>query len=362
MSDALEVMNTEKTEFRTPTRPDVWFVVAGGPWESCRTFGGTVWHLLMAGFCLTLMIGCTTPKAPPSPDLSAFQLSLRTADSEILAQTTKAVDGINENTAALSEIKSKIDSIAAQLEAAQVSSQSSTGKEVIQSEDTSPDNIANDSQPVTRSVAESGDVPYWESGEYYLHMWTASWCQPCQTMKQHVKAMAAKYGLKLDIKDIDKVDRETKQAGGIDSIPQLWLCKNGKEVTRLVAGQTRKEIDEWLDKYCDPVEFPQTAVESPMPVQSPLPMTHQDMVSLHNDLHGGGSWTWPGDLETHLRQSHGVNITGGQPVGAIFPYRADGAITSQRTSLRSVSRGPFVNWRTRSVSRKSCPTGNCPIR
>lgn len=34
--------------------------------------------------------------------------------------------------------------------------------------------------------------------------------------------------------------------------------------------------------------------------------SHEDMVDLHNTLHGGGKWTWPGDLKTHLIYSHGV--------------------------------------------------------
>ena len=34
--------------------------------------------------------------------------------------------------------------------------------------------------------------------------------------------------------------------------------------------------------------------------------SHSDLVRLHNQLHGGGSWTWPGDLETHLRTVHRV--------------------------------------------------------
>ena len=37
-------------------------------------------------------------------------------------------------------------------------------------------------------------------------------------------------------------------------------------------------------------------------------MSHQDMVRLHNQLHGGGSWTWPGDLQTHLWTTHGLRV------------------------------------------------------
>lgn len=35
-------------------------------------------------------------------------------------------------------------------------------------------------------------------------------------------------------------------------------------------------------------------------------MSHSEMKELHNKLHGGGSWTWPGNLKTHLATFHGV--------------------------------------------------------
>ena len=38
-------------------------------------------------------------------------------------------------------------------------------------------------------------------------------------------------------------------------------------------------------------------------------MSQSEMRQLHNSLHGGGNWTWPGDLKTHLRTVHGVSVT-----------------------------------------------------
>lgn len=35
-------------------------------------------------------------------------------------------------------------------------------------------------------------------------------------------------------------------------------------------------------------------------------MSYGEKVHLHNQLHGGGSWSWPGDLDEHLRSVHGV--------------------------------------------------------
>jgi hypothetical protein len=95
------------------------------------------------------------------------------------------------------------------------------------------------------------------------------------------------------------------------------------------------------------------------PIQAPAAMSHSDMVSLHNRLHGGGSWTWPGDLSQHLQQAHGVATGGNAPVsGAFFQHYGASPITSQRHSVRSVSRGPGYRVRSSYSARASCPT--CP--
>lgn len=67
-------------------------------------------------------------------------------------------------------------------------------------------------------------------------------------------------------------------------------------------------------------------------------MSHNEMVALHNSLHGPGEWTWPGDLETHLRETHGVST-------------ASTALSSVKFMSSSVSR-PVSN----------CPNGVCPTR
>ena len=80
-----------------------------------------------------------------------------------------------------------------------------------------------------------------------------------------------------------------------------------------------------------PFEFgePEATCKPALQVQS---MSHAEMVATHNRLHGGGSWTWPGDLATHLRTSHGVSTTN-QPA-------------RQPTVMR--------------VQQVGCPGGRCP--
>jgi hypothetical protein len=92
-------------------------------------------------------------------------------------------------------------------------------------------------------------------------------------------------------------------------------------------------------------------------------VAHRDLVSLHNQLHGGGQWTWPGDLASHLREVHGVNTSGGAPLtGAMFPHHRPSAITSQRSVVRFVPRRTSYNSRTKYQTRQSCPTSGCPTR
>ena len=96
------------------------------------------------------------------------------------------------------------------------------------------------------------------------------------------------------------------------------------------------------------------------PVRQP---SQSDLVALHNQLHGGGQWTWPGDLATHLKSRHGVSLqTGGEPVvGSLFQDHRASAVLSQRSRVATVSRGENSSWWSRNtvrVKNSACPT--CP--
>ena len=60
--------------------------------------------------------------------------------------------------------------------------------------------------------------------------------------------------------------------------------------------------------------------------------SHGELKALHDRLHGGGSWTWPGDLRRHLGTAHGVNL--GQ------------AIRTKPVQIQSAG--------------SACPGGSCP--
>ena len=82
-----------------------------------------------------------------------------------------------------------------------------------------------------------------------------------------------------------------------------------------------------------PFEFGEPLAETTMKAPAvPAAMSHGEMVATHNRLHGGGSWSWPGDLASHLRTVHGVN-TASQPA-------------RQPTMMRA--------------QQSACPGGRCP--
>lgn len=89
---------------------------------------------------------------------------------------------------------------------------------------------------------------------------------------------------------------------------------------------------------CEPVIAIAKPVK-PMPVVRQA-MNHNEMVALHNRLHGGGSWTWPGNLEKHLQQVHGVSTV--KSVTAKVALNKPAAV--------------------RVTQQSNCPNGVCPTQ
>lgn len=294
---------------------------------------------------LIVLCGCST----------AGQLDTSAFLAEVDKLNQPVVSKIDSNTETLAEIQSSINTFATKQleldeqivslltkkEASLIVSNPEPGKEVIKSEDTSPDNNANDSQPVTRSVAESGDVSL---SKPYLQVWSTSWCVHCPATLDAARSVAKEFDIScVPLKDQPQDVVDKCQIG---CYPTITLCRDGVQVAKLEAGQKRESLRAWLVKQgLTPVAQPTAQIETPRSI---------DLVGLHNQLHGGGSWTWPGDLATHLQNTHGVMLNGNQSsyVGS-QTYRS-------RSVVRSVPYRSAGVWRSRSVSRSSCPSGNCP--
>lgn len=338
----------------TPTGHTTLWVI--DRWKKCLSLSRaqqTVIDLLFAGFSLLFFVGCSQ-----QPALTAWQLALREADNAILSTTEATHSTVKEQTAKLDAIATKLDTLEASLVSKSENVQS--GQEVITESvaDTSPDKNAQDSQtPAQGSSAESGDVPLFVS--------VAPFCAPCEALKKDflagkLKGFDVKFCVQTEahrdklIADGIPADRIVIEAYDATPFPAIRY-KSDQSVTgwkwhtpRGYGPRILMELRSTLlgEKTPYAVDFPQAQrVESPV-------MSQGDLISLHNSLHGGGSWTWPGDLAEHLRNTHGVQIDG------TASYYSGSQIVRSRNVVRSFPQRQVVRGRQNFVSRSACPT--CP--
>ena len=281
--------------------------------------------------CLLMLIGCNE-----SSDLSTMRTALENASESIVAKQDESLGILRENTTALAAIKDQIDT----LKASQSQSEPGNGKKCDLESDPSPvtDTVVNESRgssPGSQPVA----VPAVE-----LFVCSTASCAPCKRMWRDVDDG------KLDGFLLTKV----QPFDGMKSYPAIRFADPDSNTGwSVVYG-----YDEQTRQYLRAKLLGEKAVASRV-VGEPVAMSHSEMVAIHNRLHGGGSWTWPGDLATHLVATHGVATGGNEPVsGSFFPVSRQGAVSSSRSVVRSNSYGSRFVGRSRTTAGKSCPT--CP--
>ena len=76
----------------------------------------------------------------------------------------------------------------------------------------------------------------------------ATWCEPCKAMKPVYDATAAAYAgqVVFAAADVDKLPA-TVSKYGINAMPTIVLFKGGKEVSRVVGGQSAAELKALAD-------------------------------------------------------------------------------------------------------------------
>lgn len=131
--------------------------------------------------------------------------------------------------------------------------------------------------------------------EFTVVICGAKWCGPCRNYKDssEYRRIIAKY--QAEYADIDELPAWKPYAG---RVPRVWIIRTSdRQRLRWFNGAaTLKQVDDMI-----------AAIRNPQPqVNNGVTMTHREMVELHNSLHGGGQWTWTGDLRTHLESVHGV--------------------------------------------------------
>ena len=303
------------------------------------TFFKTLRLLLSAGFCLLIAVGCTEhPLSSIRGDVTALKSSLRISGETIVAKQDESLGILKENTTALAAIKSQIDT----LKASQAESETGNGIGGDLSSDPPPiaETDANDShasspgmQPVKASAVE-------------LFVCSTASCAPCKRMWRDVDDG------KLDGFVLTKV----APFDGMKSYPAIRF----QDTESNTGWSVVYGYDEATRQYLRAKLLGEKAVASRV-VCEPVRMSHSEMKALHDSLHGGGQWTWPGDLATHLATVHGVTTGGEQPVsGSFFPVSRQGAVISSRSVVRLNPYGSRFVGRSRTSSGKSCPTGRCP--
>jgi len=259
--------------------------------------------LMLAGFCLLFLTGCAT-----RDELASLKQSLRTTETRC-----------EENTTALAAIKSQQKAIELP--------ESPIGTEVISSE-TEPQTVqdGNGSQTTNSQPETTAAVRLFVT-------YSTGYCPPCNVLKKAIERG-------------DLAGFEIESCGdfyGIKSYPAIrWDDDSSPSGKKVLYGWS-DSYSVWLRKALLPVVANESNIN---PVVS-----HESLVEIHNQIHGGGQWSWPGDLATHLRTKHGVHVN-----ELDQNYRAS-AINSPRVSLRSATRRRGDNWRSRTSYRVSCPPG-----
>ena len=273
----------------------------------------TIRLLLLAGFCLLIMVGCATQR-----DIAGLKMSLRSTGSDIVSKQSQAIDILTEQTNALAEIKASLQVIE--------DSETDSGREVI--------NLENEQQPL-EDANDSHSAQHQADSVAVVRLLVSSTagCAPCARLWRDVDA-----GL-FDGFAVEK----SGDFDGLKSYPAIryedatsatgWAVVYGYDAAQL----------RLLKKLLPKTAAYRTAF-----------WTHEQMVAKHNELHGGGSWSWPGDLATHLATVHGVETNG------MDQANASRTVTGKQYAVRSVSRGIFGRVRSRNSYRQSCPAGGCP--
>lgn len=137
--------------------------------------------------------------------------------------------------------------------------------------------------------------------EFYLCFYSASWCTFCHAFEasEEYARIKAVYG--VTTVDWDTCPREWKT--GLNRIPgiQLRRVSDRKLIRQWIGRVTLEQID----------DARHTPPANPIPVNNGV--TQRELIQMHDRLHNqesglNATWTWSGDLKTHLRTVHGVAL------------------------------------------------------
>lgn len=80
-----------------------------------------------------------------------------------------------------------------------------------------------------------------------VYYFTADWCQPCKRTRPIVEELNRDQSIAgFQIIDVD-VNSELVKNFNIRSVPTFILFDNGEEVSRIVGGKTREELENFIN-------------------------------------------------------------------------------------------------------------------
>ena len=78
-----------------------------------------------------------------------------------------------------------------------------------------------------------------------LYYYTASWCNPCQTLGPIMDEVARQIPVRKQ--NVDYIDPAIVTAANVKSVPTVILVENGQEVRRFNGVKSFNQIIDWLN-------------------------------------------------------------------------------------------------------------------
>lgn len=238
---------------------------------------------------LTALVGCQTPK--PIDD-SAWRQALLSADRAVQSTVTSTHEVVTENTKQLEAIAQSIEAIK------QATETPTDSEEVIpvSTELTQDDReeVISVSANETPSELVMPQTDGTGAGVELVVTYADFYCPPCERLKAAIKAgqfsdFAIRYDNSYRPSSYPAIRyRSTESSSGWSAIVGYDSGTVPFLKSRLLKKANRQVVNQ--------MQTTNSVVDQ------------NSLIMIHNDLHGGGNWTWPGNLKTHLRKAHGVRF------------------------------------------------------
>lgn len=89
--------------------------------------------------------------------------------------------------------------------------------------------------------------PIWETDEYYVQYWGATWCGPCRRMEPKLTKILPTLGLRIVGRfDYDTASPEDRAKSEVVGVPATLLCRRGKIVARIDGDMPERHIKDWF--------------------------------------------------------------------------------------------------------------------